>query len=244
MEWEPEAYLAFGKERAAPFAECLALIDKRPGLRVIDLGCGTGNLTAQLHGVLPGSDVLGVDTSAEMLQKAPAGPGLRFEQRAIEAVEGQWDLVFSHAAIHWVDDHRALVPRLFGLVAPGGQLVVQLPSNHWHPAQVEMRAAAAELTDYRRASPVLTIADYAELLHLAGGHDLTVLEKVYPHVMRDADAVAAFTSATALLPYLDHLGDDGKQALRDRYLGRLRALWPKGPVFFGFRRILFAAKRA
>jgi trans-aconitate 2-methyltransferase len=244
MAWDPAAYLTFEKERAAPFVDCLALVDKRPGLRVIDLGCGTGHLTAQLADVLPGSDVLGVDTSAEMLAEAPARPGLRFEPRAIEAVEGQWDLVFSHAAIHWVDDHKALVPRLFGLVAPGGQLVVQLPSNHWHPAQVEMRAAAAELTDFRRASPVLTIADYAELLHAAGGSDLTVLEKVYPHVLPDADAVAAFTSSTALLPYLAHLSDDGKQALRDRYVARLRALWPKGPVFFGFRRIIFAAKRA
>ena len=104
MAWDPEQYRKFQAERFAPFEDCLALVERRPRLRVIDLGCGTGELTRRLHEALPGSEVEGIDSSAEMLERAAplAGPGLRFEQRSIEALEGTWDLVFSHAALQWV----------------------------------------------------------------------------------------------------------------------------------------------
>src|SRR3954469_10913137 len=132
MPWNPDRYHQFEKERSAPFDDLLRLVDCREGLEVIDLGCGTGELTRRLADSLPGSNVLGVDSSREMLARAAAQtrPGLHFEHAQIESVTGQWDLVFSNAAIQWVDDHPALIPRLLGRVKPGGQLVVQLPSNH------------------------------------------------------------------------------------------------------------------
>src|SRR5438445_1486073 len=146
MPWDPDRYHQFQSERFAPFEDLVALVTLREGLSVIDLGCGTGELTARLAERLPGSDVLGVDSSPEMLARAQtlARPGLRFERRAIEAVRGAWDLVFSHAAIQWVDDHAALVPRLLGLVRPGGRLAVQLPSNHAHPAHALIAEVAGE----------------------------------------------------------------------------------------------------
>src|SRR5512143_2095886 len=122
MPWDPERYHQFQRERFAPFEDLLRLVQIRPGLRVVDLGCGTGELTRRLADALPDSTVLGLDASAEMLRRAAEQirPGLRFELGTIEAVEGSWDLVFSHAAIQWVPDHEFLVPRLLSLVAPGG----------------------------------------------------------------------------------------------------------------------------
>ena len=112
MTWNPAQYHKFQKERFAPFEDLIQLIHIRPGLKVIDLGCGTGELTRRLADLLPDSDVLGLDSSDEMLEKAQAQarPGLRFQKGQIEEAEGQWDLVFSHAALQWVDDHRALWP--------------------------------------------------------------------------------------------------------------------------------------
>ncbi|MCH8007638.1 MAG: methyltransferase domain-containing protein, partial [Chloroflexi bacterium] len=129
MPWNPERYEQFKQERAAPFEDLLAMIDVREGMSVIDLGCGPGPLTKRLAGELPGSDVLGIDSSAEMLEQAAelARPGLRFEQREIENIDGEWDLVFTHAAIQWLPGHASLIPRLLSLVRPGGQLAVQLP---------------------------------------------------------------------------------------------------------------------
>src|SRR6266850_7396140 len=118
MPWNPDLYNKFKSERFAPFEDLLPLIRIREGMRVIDLGCGTGELTNRLANHLPKSDVVGIDASEEMLSRAEklTRSGLRFDKRKIEDVSGEWDLVFSHAAIQWVDDHAALIPRLFELV--------------------------------------------------------------------------------------------------------------------------------
>ncbi|OYW03253.1 MAG: hypothetical protein B7X11_03400 [Acidobacteria bacterium 37-65-4] len=120
--WDPDCYLTYQKERFAPFEDLLPMIRVRPGLRAVDLGCGTGELTLRLAEWLPDSHVIGIDTSEEMLAKAREleRPGLRFEHRDLRALEGQWDLIFSHAAIHWAEDHRELIPRLLSCAAPGG----------------------------------------------------------------------------------------------------------------------------
>lgn len=269
MPWDPQQYHKFQAERFAPFEDLVRLVAARPGMRAVDLGCGTGELTGRLADMLPESEVVGVDSSAEMLDKAAplARPGLRFQlgdiadvvrperERASDETPGilglisGCDLIFSHAAIHWVDDHEALVPRLLSLVRPGGQLVVQQPSNHGHPTHLFIRDVAAEepfrsaLGGWSRTSPVLPVERYAELLYVAGGRDLTVFEKVYPHVLPDADALAEWTRGTALVPYLERLQAELREPFMERYRARLRALYPERPVFYGFRRILFAATR-
>jgi trans-aconitate 2-methyltransferase len=229
----------------------MALIDVRPGLRVVDLGCGTGELTAQLADRLPGSDVLGIDSSAEMLARAEplASEGLRFEHRRIEEVEGTFDLVFSHAALQWVDDHERLIPRVWSLVAAGGQLAVQVPSNHTHPTHLLIRETAAErpfidaLGGWSRTAPVLSIDAYAQLLFAAGARKITVFEKVYPHVLADADAMVEWVRGTALTPYMERLGDELAERFLAAYRAKVRVAFPGSPVFYPFRRTLFAASR-
>ncbi len=251
MPWNPTLYHKFQSERFAPFDDLLALVNVRGGLRVIDLGCGTGELTARLADALPGSDVVGIDNSQEMLSRAEgyARSGLRFELCPIESVTGEWDLIFSNAALHWVEDHGSLVPRLMGMLRPGGQLVVQVPSNFRHPTQSLVRDLANEepfqsaLGGWSRTSPVLSIDEYADLLYSSGGQELTVYEKIYPHVLEDADALADWTSGTVLVPYFERLSEELKELFMERYRERLRLRYPTCPVFFGFRRILFAVTR-
>jgi trans-aconitate 2-methyltransferase len=255
MPWDPEQYERFKRERAAPFEDLVALIHARPRLRAVDLGCGTGELTERLAAFLPESDVLGVDSSAEMLERARerARPGLRFEQARIEDVTGAWDVVFSHAALQWVGDHASLVPRLFGLVRAGGQLAVQMPSNFSHPTHVFIdelideppfrELLAADNPGWSRNRPVLSIQDYAELLHACGAQDIVVFEKVYPHVLPDAGALVEWMSGTALVPFFERLPEDLRGRFVERYREKVRARWPGSPVFFGFRRTLLAATR-
>lgn len=249
VPWDPDRYHQFSAQRAQPFEDLLALIRRREGMRVVDLGAGTGELTARLHEALPGSEVLGIDSSAAMLTRAKAleRPGLRFEEGDLSTIGGSWDLVFSHAAIQWVPNHRSLVPDLLALVRPGGQLAVQLPSNHDHVSHIAIAETAGEepfrscLGGWTRQSPVLAVEEYAELLYESGVEDMTVFEKVYPHVLADANAVADWTSGTALVPYMERLPADLRDLFMERYRERLRAVMPRSPVFYGFRRILFAA---
>ena len=249
MCWDPDRYLKFEEERFAPFEDLFSLIDVRPGMSVIDLGCGTGEITSRLASRLPESSVLGIDSSAEMLDRAArwVRPGLSFARQDLSHARGAWDLVFSHAVLHWVEDHESLVPRLLALLRPGGQLAVQVPANHRHPSQTMIIATAEEepfctaLAGWTRRSPVLEIERYAELLHYNGVRKMTVMEKVYTHLLQNSDAVAEWTAGTTLVPYWERLPQELHEPFMERYREKLRIVWPTGPVFFTFRRIILAA---
>src|SRR6059058_767180 len=107
-------------------------------MRVCDLGCGTGALTAKLHHDLQARETIGVDSSAAMLTKAPRLEGVRF----VEA--DPFDLLFSNAALHWIPDHGALLERLTRALAPGGQLAFQIPTNDGHPSHETAFEIAAD----------------------------------------------------------------------------------------------------
>jgi trans-aconitate 2-methyltransferase len=245
MEWNPQQNEKFLAQREAPFDDLLALIDRRPGLRVIDLGCGPGNLTKKLADALEGSDLLGVDNSPAMLDKAAtlSRPGLRFAAQSIEAfVEGSenFDLIFSNAALHWVADHHSLLPKLLDRLRPNGQLAVQMPSDDYNSA----RAILAEVAGWRHHLHTLDIAEYSQILYRSGGRDLVVFEKVYPHELRSSDDVLEWSKGTALLPYLEKIAEADRPAFLDTVRARLREVYPGSPVFFPFRRVLFSARRA
>src|SRR5690242_13183155 len=113
--WDPGQYERFKNERSRPFFDLLALVQPAPGGQAVDLGCGTGELTRELHRHLAASDTLGLDSSAEMLTRSAAfaGEGLTFQRGDIAAFadDTRWDVVFSNAALHWIPDHPALFAR-------------------------------------------------------------------------------------------------------------------------------------
>ena len=149
--WDPAQYERFRRERAQPFYDLLALVEPRPGMRVADLGCGTGDVTLELHRSLKARETVGVDNSPAMLEKAPREPGLRFILGEIEqfAPPERFDLIFSNAAFHWVPDHPALFTRLRAALAPGGQLAVQMPMNDDH-ASHQTAFELARTHEFRR----------------------------------------------------------------------------------------------
>ncbi len=250
MPWDPKLYHKFQAERAAPFFDLLALVAKRPNLKVVDLGCGTGELTRRLADSLPDSAVTGIDSSAQMLEKAAAfaSSNLHFEQGDQAQLTGEWDLIFSNAALQWSENHPELIPRLYRRLAAGGQIAVQVPSNHNHLShQIYRETAGAEpfrsvLRGFQRYAPVLSIDDYARLFFECGAENIIVFEKIYPHVLEDSDAVVEWISGTALVPYFERLGEY-KQEFLDAIRARMRLALPDRPVFYPFRRTLFSAKK-
>jgi trans-aconitate 2-methyltransferase len=177
--WDPAQYARFQAERAQPFFDLLALVRPRPGMRVVDLGCGSGELTQELHRRLGAAATLGVDNSEAMLAKARplAGAGLAFAAGDLASFmpATPCDLVFSNAAIHWVADHPALLARLTSALSADGQLAVQVPANHDHPSHVVAEEVAAEAPfldalgdDPAPRRPVLAPEEYAVLLDRLG----------------------------------------------------------------------------
>jgi trans-aconitate 2-methyltransferase len=253
MAWNPDTYNKFKSERFAPFYDCLNLINIREGIRVIDLGCGTGELTRKLADVLSGSDITGIDSSQEMLNESKAfeSPNVTFELRSIEEQinqETKWDLVFSNAAIQWVSEHEKLLPKIISMIKPGGQLVIQMPDQNRNASNLILNDLATQkpfctaLQNWTRNSPVLDIERYAKILFENGCKEMTVFEKIYPLVLKDADALFDWVSGTALIPYAERLSGEIKEQFIAAYKARLRVSFPESPVFYPFKRIIMEAK--
>lgn len=250
MPWDPKQYHKFQAERSAPFFDLLALVERRPNLKVVDLGCGTGELTRQLADALPDSGVTGIDSSSQMLEKANsfASSHLRFEQVDQAQLTGEWDLIFSNAALHWTENHAELIAKLYQQLTPGGQIAVQIPSNHNHISHQVYREAADEepfkmiLKGFQRYAPVLSIDEYARLFFEQGAEEIVVFEKIYPHVLEDSEAVVEWISGTALVPYFERIGEH-KEDFVDAIRAKMRAALPESPVFYPFRRTLFSARK-
>src|SRR5512139_1845714 len=250
MPWNPDLYHKFQSERSAPFYDLLALVDVRPNLEVVDLGCGTGELTRQLADKLPGSKVTGLDSSPQMLEKAAAftSPGLQFFQGDQAQLTGKWDLIFSNAALQWSEDHAQLVPDLYGRLKPGGQIAVQVPSNHTHISHQLIRETAGEepfrsiLGGFVRYAPVLSIDQYAHILFHCGAEDILSFEKVYAHILADSEAVVEWISGTACVPYFERLGEH-KDEFVQVISTKMHEALPQSPVFYPFRRTLFTARK-
>jgi trans-aconitate 2-methyltransferase len=252
--WDPAKYLEFAGPRLQPALDLLARVPLAAPGAVYDLGCGAGNVTRFLAERWPSAVVTGVDGSSAMLAAArAAAPTVTWE----EADLGAWraprpaDLLFSNAALHWLDDHPRLFPRLIAGLAPGGVLAVQMPRNHGAPSHTEMVAAAEagpwleRLRPMLRARPVAEPSLYYDVLapHVSR---LDIWETEYLHVLEGANPVVEWTRGSALKPLLDALEEPDRSGFRGEYASRIARAYPPRPdgrTLFTFRRLFIIAVR-
>jgi trans-aconitate 2-methyltransferase len=253
-EWDPGQYLRFSDERLRPALDLLARVRLDEPARVVDLGCGAGNVTAFLRRRFPKADVLGVDGSPAMLAKArAAAPDCRFEQADVE----NWtpgtppDLLYSNAALHWLAGHDRLFPRLVSLLAPGGCLAVQMPAMHAAPLRALQQEIAGHgpwaerLRGIRSAPPILDADAYWDLLR-PWTVALDIWETTYLHALEGDDAVAEWAAGSSLGPFLQALPDAERRAFRQQYSEAVAPYYPRRPdgaTLVPFRRLFLVATR-
>ena len=247
--WDPTQYARFAAERRQPFDDLLALVEPVPGGAVVDLGCGSGELTVDLHRRTAAARTLGLDSSPAMLDEAPTAPGVTFEVGDLTTwwAPRKVDLVFANAALQWVGDHEHLLPRLRDQLAPGGQLAVQVPYNFDHPSHTASAAVARTMLAHPPEDPVaanvLAPTRYAELLHELGFESQHVRLQVYGHVLDSTADVVEWTKGTSLTRFKPHFTPAEYDAFVGAYRERLVAeLGDVRPYFYAFKRILFWAK--
>jgi trans-aconitate 2-methyltransferase len=255
--WNPDQYERFHAERRQPFDDLVALCEPVPGGRVVDLGCGTGQLTAELHARMQAAETVGIDSSATMLARAQSDHGdvvgLSFAAGDI----GTWlghdlDLVFANASLQWVDDHLNLLARMRAALGEGGQLAFQVPSNFRHPSHLLALQVANEGPYFEalegdvpsdRGRFVLSPETYADLLYELGAKKQVVRMEVYGHELSSTTDVVEWVMGTLLTPYRTRLSPELFAAFVDRYRERLlEELGEREPYFYGFRRILCWAR--
>jgi trans-aconitate 2-methyltransferase len=250
--WDPAQYEKFLHQRSLPFFDLLSLVRRRPGMRVVDLGCGTGEWTARLHKDLGASETLGIDTSEAMLAKSSrfAGPGLRFERKDIAdwRADGPLDLVFSNAVLQFVPNQPALFARWRGSLAPGGQIAIHIPANQdyaTHRVAVELATEAPYrdlLGGYVLPDNRLDILEYAHLLERLGFHEQQVRMQVYGHRLPSREEVVEWVRGSFLNEYKARLSEADFDRFFATYQDRLLAILPdERPFFFTFKRLLMWA---
>jgi trans-aconitate 2-methyltransferase len=253
--WDVHQYRKFSAERSRPFYDLLARVPDYPVAAAADLGCGPGDLTRVLADRWPRARVTGVDSSQEMLAAAreSALPGrLEF----IQADAATWgppaplDLVVSNAALQLIPDHEGLLPRLAGLVAPGGVLAVQMPANAAEPIHTALAETAREGTwrekcaDARLPSPLREPRWYVETLG-GLGFEVDAWTAVYLHLLPGRDPVLEWSRGSTLRPMLERLDGRERAEFEEAYGARLRRAYPRiaGGTLFPFPRFLFVARR-
>lgn len=248
--WDPALYLRFSEHRLRPAIDLISRIDHPGPQRIVDLGCGSGGPTLALAERWPDATIVGIDSSSDMLSKAP-------EHDRIEWVEGdvaEWapaepvDVIFSNATLHWLDGHESLFPRLMGHLAPGGVLAIQMPRNHAEPTHRRLAETvrsprwADRVGHLLREHPVHPPQAYYDLLRPLSSR-LDIWETIYQQALTGDDPVANWAKGSVVRPFLDALGDDGENFFAD-YAQRVATDYPPGTdgvTLLPFRRLFVVA---
>ncbi len=250
--WNPEQYRRFDAERRQPFDEIVDRCEPVPGGIIYDLGCGPGNLTAELPARLGARTVIGIDNSPAMLQTAQsyASDRVRFEQGDVANFHPaqKADLILANGALQWVDNHEVVLRQWRDALLPGGQLALQIPDNGNHPAFRAVSELSGELAhwfaDGRAVGPVSDNVGspeaYARWLWRLQPKDFWVTMRVFTHVFDDRSAVLEWLKGSSLTRVREALDDDVKFAnYLSFYERRLdRALPHDAPFLFTYNRIL------
>ncbi|WP_405161666.1 trans-aconitate 2-methyltransferase [Nocardia sp. NBC_01499] len=252
--WDPKKYLDFADHRARPFFELIGRIDAEKPRRVVDLGCGPGNLTGVLAERWPDAHLDALDSSPEMVQEAKErGIDARVLDVNDWAPDAETDIVVSNAVLQWVPDHLTLLAEWLPALPPGAWFAMQVPGNFDAPSHREIRALATEARwqsglaeiALRSADAVSGPAEYATVLAV-DGTVVDVWETTYLQRLTGPDPVLEWVSGTALRPIRAALDDEDWREFRSELAPRLRKAYPArsdGATWFPFRRIFAVAHK-
>ena len=252
VEWNPDIYLAFADHRFRPALDLLGRVSLESPATVVDLGCGTGTASMVMRRRWPDARIIGVDGSSEMMARARADAA---DIQWVEADINHWrpdapvDLVYSNAALHWLDGHEQLFPKLIAWLAPGGQLAVQMPRNYDAPGLKLVNQTALDgpwagrLAGVVRRVPTHEPKFYYDVI-APRVERLDIWETDYVQVLNGDNPVADWTRGSWMAPLLAALDEPERSALDAEYRRRVAAAYPKeadGKTLFPFRRLFFVA---
>lgn len=247
--WDPRVYSEFETERTRPAIDLISRIsDLRPS-SIVDVGCGPGNSTELLAQAFPDAEIVGIDSSPEMVASAAERlPDLTFKVMDARNLPEGFDLVFSSSCIQWIPDHESLIPRLMDSLRSGGTLTVQLPMNQDEPLSVIAEEVAAEPRwHYVAERPTRYVLPKPEKYYdiLSGCSDsFDIWTVTYYHRMGSPERMVEWIRGTRLRPYLDLLSADECESMESEIAARVRETYhpaADGNLIMRYERFFFTA---
>ena len=255
MSWSAAQYVKFEDERTRPVHDLVARIPNAVVTWATDIGCGPGNSTEVLQARYPDAQIVGLDSSADMIDAARKRlPGIAFEVADIRQwrPEQRFDVILANAVLQWIPGHETLVPALTERLSAGGALAVQMPDNLDEPSHRLMREVAGagpwapKLKDAAKARAARHDAGwYFRLLRAHASH-VDVWRTTYHHPLAGAHAVVEWVKGTGLRPFIDPLDESEREAYLARYEAAIAEAYPAegdGTVLLPFPRLFFVATR-
>jgi trans-aconitate 2-methyltransferase len=255
VQWDPSQYLEFADERLRPFIELVNRVGATDPATVVDLGCGPGNATALLAERWPSANIVGIDNSEEMIDRARAieiEGRLSFRLGSANALsfEQPIDVLVSNATLQWVPGHLEFFAGYIDALSAGGWFAFQIPGMHTsrsHMAQYELANDPRwvdRLAPLTRANSIEASERYLE--HLSSlGCTVDLWETTYFQVLQGPDAVLEWTKGSSLRPFMNELQGAEREAFVDEYAAMMREAYPEGSngTVFPFRRVFVVAHR-
>ncbi len=252
MSWSPAQYVKFEEERTRPVRDLVSRIPNADARRAADIGCGPGNSTEILRERYPKAEIVGLDSSPDMIEAAGKRlPDVSFEVADIVGWYGEgFDVILANAVFQWIPDHETLLPGLVAKLAAGGSLAVQMPDNLDEPSHRLMREVAADgpwagkLASKARAAR--READWYFRLLRPHAPRVDVWRTTYFHPLAGARAVVEWVKGTGLRPFIEPLDPAEREAYLARYEAAIARAYPAeadGTVLLPFPRLFFVATR-
>ena len=218
--WNAEDYQ---KNSNAQFQWAHELIEKL-GLKgsetVLDLGCGDGKVTAKIAQCLSTGTVIGIDNSDDMIRLARQQyPHLMFKRMDARALsfDAKFDVVFSNAVLHWIDDHIPVITGIYESLIPGGRMLLQMGAQDGLPefmAALEQTLALPKWCDYFSGFSCpygfKSVKDY-QLWLPAVGFKIQRLELIKTHAIHQNTESFAGWIRTTWLPYTERVPEYQRQ---------------------------------
>jgi trans-aconitate 2-methyltransferase len=252
-DWNPDLYLRFGKERIQPSIDLVSRIKIDYPSKIIDIGCGPGNSTQVLVQRWPHSNIIGIDNSPAMIEKAKKDyPHQNWEilDAGKDKFPDTYDIIFSNATIQWIPDHEALINKLFSCLNKKGIIAIQIPM-FWDMPLGKAIESISRGDRWRSSTKgvfeMFTIHSYYfyfdQLSHASS--EIDIWETDYMHIMDSHSSILEMIKSSGLRPFLERLeSENDKKDFEAQVLQQIIKDYPKqknGKVIFPFKRLFFIA---
>lgn len=213
-------------------------------------------LTQQLAGMVPRGEVIGIDASQGMLQVAQEleGNNLSFLLLDIDDLDFQeaFDVIFSNAALHWVQDHHKLLRNCYAALKPGGRLCFNFAGDGNCAHFFAVIKEVMQLEPYKRYFidfvwpwHMPRVEDYEQLFRSAGFNDLQVYAENADRYFSNADEMIKWIDQPSIVPFIKLIDPNAKEHFRREVIARMlmQTKQPDGTCFETFRRINVIARK-
>lgn len=252
--WNAEIYNRYGKERIEPSIDLVARIREMKFQRILDVGCGTGMSTVPLVSTWENAEIIGIDMSKEMLEKArEILPTVTFIQRDCSKSlldVGTFDLIFSNAFIQWLSNQEEFIANAFSMLNKKGIFAAQIPLFEEMPANSCVIKAEEIFADKFNGIE----KDKYVLYSASKYYDMAAkcTEKIemwitdYCHEMDNHENILEFLRGAALRPYINRLNEEEQKLFMDEVLKNLEVEYQyqaNGKILFPFKRLFLVGQK-